>query len=209
MPERGSADWEVIAAILDAGFLASVGFNVDGQPFVIPMMYGRSERSLYLHGAAASRLMKALEAGAPACLSVTLVDGLVLARSAFHHSMNYRSVVAFGVARPITEPRRKIEALRLMSEHLLPGRWNDTRGPNKDELRQTTVLELPIDEASTKTREGPPNDAPADLHRQTWAGILPLTLAAGEPVPHAQLSDGVGLPDYLSAAARCVRFDGL
>ena len=158
MPERGSRDRETINQILDAAYLAHVGFCVDGQPFVIPMLFGRREDSLLLHGSSASRLLRDLASGVPACVTVTLVDGLVLARSAFHHSMNYRSVVAFGNARAIEAPRAKIEALRAISEHMMPGRWADARGPNKRELSETTVLEMPIAEASAKARRGPPAD---------------------------------------------------
>src|SRR5580658_7878690 len=151
MPERGSRDRETINRILDAAYLAHVGFCVDAQPFVIPMLFGRREDSLLLHGSSASRLLRDLGTGMPACVTVTLVDGLVLARSAFHHSMNYRSVVAFGNARAIEAPRAKIEALRAISEHMMPGRWADARGPNKRELSETTVLEMPIAEASAKS----------------------------------------------------------
>jgi uncharacterized protein len=142
LPKRGSHESETIYSILDAGFLAHVGFQVNGQPFVIPTLYGREEDKLYLHGSSASRMMRELETEVPACVTVTLVDGLVLARSAFHHSMNYRSVVAFGVARKLVDAEQKTRALRIISEHLIAGRWNDARGPTEKELKATAVLEF-------------------------------------------------------------------
>src|ERR1700689_5312335 len=151
LPDRGSHDRETINQILDAGFLACVGFCVDGQPFVIPTLYGRKEERLYLHGSSVSRMLRELETGVPACVTVTLVDGLVLARSAFHHSMNYRSVVAFGTARLVEEPTEKILALRTISEQVLAGRWSEVRGPTKKELKATAVLAFSIEEASAKT----------------------------------------------------------
>jgi len=202
MPERGSDDWRRVAAILDAGFLASVGFSVEHQPYVIPMIYGRVDRSLLLHGSSASRLLGELEKGVPACVCVTLVDGLVLARSAFNHSMNYRSVVAFGVARPICDARAKINALRQISDHLLAGRWNDVRRPNRDEIRRTTVLELPIEEACSKIRQGPPIDDKPDYDHPAWAGVLPLTLGAAAPEPDDHLGKDVELPNYLREGGR-------
>lgn len=195
--ERGSQDWSAIARILDAGFLANVGFSVTDQPFVIPMIYGRSDRTLLLHGAAASRLMLHLQDGAPACATVTLVDGIVLARSAFNHSMNYRSVVAFGIARPILEPARKIQALKIISDHLLDGRWKDVRGPNRTELAQTTVLELAVSEASAKVREGPPIDHATDMARPAWAGVLPMAMRSGDPIRDPLLATEIPTPDYL------------
>lgn len=196
--ERGSHDWAAVAAILDAAFLASVGFVVDAQPFVIPMLYGRAGRSLFLHGAAASRVMTQLGKDAPVCAAVTLVDGVVLARSAFHHSMNYRSVVAFGTATLVADARAKLAALRCISDHLLDGRWAEVRGPNKRELAETAVLEMRIDEASAKTRTGPPNDDLADYRRSTWAGVLPLGLVASEPIPDAGTGPAVPHPPYLA-----------
>src|SRR6266446_1596858 len=155
IPDRGSHDWATIDSILDAGFLAHVGFCLDGQPFVIPTLYGRDGESLYLHGSAASRMLGELETGIPACVAVTLVDGLVLSRSAFDHSMNYRSVVAFGTARTIADPAQKIKSLRVISEHLIAGRWEEVRGPSEQELKTTTVLEFMIEEESSKVRRGP------------------------------------------------------
>lgn len=197
LPNRGSHEPEVVHAILDAGFLAHVGFQMNGQPFVIPTLYGREEDNLYLHGSAASRMMGELEAGVPACVTVTLVDGIVLARSAFHHSMNYRSVVAFGTARKIEEASRKMHALRVISEHLIPGRWNDVRTPTEKELKATTVLEFSIAEASAKVREGPPLDDEEDYGLPVWAGVLPLTLEAKSPVPDLRLAEGIEAPEYI------------
>lgn len=197
IPSRGSRDRDAIHRILDAGFLAHVGFCVDGQPFVIPMMYGRAGETLYLHGSAASRLLRELETGIAACITVTLVDGLVLARSAFDHSMNYRSVVAFGQARTITDPARATMALRVMSEHLIAGRWADVRGPSENELKATVVLEFSIDEASSKVRSGPPQDSTKDYGLPVWAGVLPVELTPLTPIPDDNLIEGVSLPDYV------------
>jgi nitroimidazol reductase NimA-like FMN-containing flavoprotein (pyridoxamine 5'-phosphate oxidase superfamily) len=183
LPTRGSHDPATIASILDAGFLAHVGFCVDGQPFVIPTLYGHDGVSLYLHGSAASRMMRELDKGVPVCVTVTLVDGLVLARSAFHHSMNYRSVVVFGTARKIEDAQQKALALRIISEHLIPGRWSEVRGPSPKELKATTVLALRIEEASTKIRTGPPGDEEDDYTLPVWAGVLPLSVRPATPVP--------------------------
>jgi uncharacterized protein len=197
LPDRGSHEPEIVRAILDAGFLCHVGFQVNGQPFVIPTLYGRAEDQLYLHGSAASRMLRELETGVPACVTVTLVDGLVLARSAFHHSMNYRSVVAFGVARKITEAAKKTQALRVISEQLLAGRWNDVRGPSDKELKATTVLEFSIEEVSAKIRQGPPKDDEEDYSLPVWAGVLPLSLEGKTPVPDSRLADGTEVPQYV------------
>jgi uncharacterized protein len=196
-PNRGSHDWKTVHQIFDNAFLAHVGFQLAGQPFVIPTLYGREGDKLYLHGSAASRMLRELEIGVPACVTVTLVDGLVLARSAFHHSMNYRSVVAFGTARKITDPAGKVHALRAISEHLVAGRWNDVRGPNKEELKATAVLEFLIDEASAKIRTGPPVDDEEDYRLPVWAGIVPLQLEAKTPVPDPRLSRGAEPPPYV------------
>ncbi|MGA9071838.1 MAG: pyridoxamine 5'-phosphate oxidase family protein, partial [Terracidiphilus sp.] len=187
LPNRGSNEMEAVYAILDAAFLAHVGFVVDGQPFVIPTLFGRAGDKLYLHGSAASRMMRTLSDGVPVCVTVALVDGLVLARSAFHHSINYRSAVVFGTARKIDDPAQKNEALRVISEHLIAGRWDEVRVPASQELKATTVLELTIEEASAKLRTGPPIDDEADYALPVWAGVLPLGLKAGEPVPDARL----------------------
>ncbi len=197
LPSRGSHNPEAIHAVLDAGFVAHVGFQVDGQPFVIPTLYGREDGKLYLHGSAASRMLVRLGSGAPVCITVTLVDGLVLARSAFHHSMNYRSVVVFGTARRIEQRPEKLRALRIISEHLIPGRWEEVRSPNEAELGATTVLEVSIEEASAKIRQGPPVDNEEDYALPVWAGVLPLKLEAQTPVPDSRMLDGVAAPAYL------------
>jgi len=197
LPDRGSHEAEAVNRILDAGFLAHVGFCVNGQPFVIPTLYGRDGDRLYLHGSAASRMLRELDTGAPACVTVTHVDGLVLARSAFHHSMNYRCVVAFGTARKIDDRERKIEALRVISEHLMRGRWADVRGPAEQELKATAVLEFTIEEASAKMRTGGPKDDADDYALPVWAGVLPVSLQAGEPIPDGVESEA---PEYLRSA---------
>ena len=197
IPSRGSRDWEAVHQILDAGFLAHVGFCVDGQPFVIPTLYGRNGESLYLHGSAVSRMLGELETGIPACVTVTLVDGLVLSRSAFDHSMNYRSVVAFGRARKIADPEQKIKALRVISEHLIAGRWEEVRAPSEKELKATTVLEFSMEEASSKVRTGPPLDDESDYGLPVWAGVLPLEIKPQPPIPDDKLIKGVTLPEYV------------
>ena len=197
IPDRGSHDWTTINQILDAGFLAHVAFCVDRQPFVIPTLYGRDGERLYLHGSAASRMLRELETGIPACVTVTLVDGLVLARSAFDHSMNYRSIIAFGSARKVVDPQQKLKSLRVISEHLIAGRWADVRGPSEKELKATTVLEFSIEEASTKVRSGPPRDDESDYGLPVWAGVLPLEVKSRPPIPDGQLVEGITLPDYV------------
>lgn len=196
LPKRGSHDAAVIHKILDAGFLAHVGFCVEDQPFVVPTLYGRHGENLYLHGSAASRMLKHLETGVPACVNVTLVDGLVLARSAFHHSMNYRSVMAFGIAREITDPRAKVEALRTISEHVIKGRWKDVRGPTDTELKATAVLEFEVEEASAKIRTGGPLDDDADYALPIWAGVVPVEMKARRPVPDTRLTENLEAPEY-------------
>jgi uncharacterized protein len=197
LPNRGSHDLETVCQILDAGFMAHVGFIVDGQPFVIPTLYGREGEALYLHGSAASRMLRQLDSGIPACVNVTLVDGLVLARSAFHHSMNYRSVVAFGTARKINDPDQKTEALRVISEHLIRGRWDEVRVPSEKELKATAVLEFTIEEASAKVRTGPPLDDEEDYALPVWAGVLPLTTTPGQPIPDSRLAEQTAVPAYI------------
>ncbi|HKT50671.1 MAG TPA: pyridoxamine 5'-phosphate oxidase family protein [Candidatus Angelobacter sp.] len=197
LPDRGSHEKEVIEKILDEGFLAHVGFQVQGQPFVIPTLYGRDGDTLYLHGSAASRMLRELDTGLPACVTVTLVDGLVLARSAFNHSMNYRSVVAFGTAKKITDAAEKTRALHVISEHVLKGRWKDVRGPTEQELKATAVLRFVVDEASAKVRQGPPLDDEEDYSLPVWAGVLPLKLMAQEPVADPRMIEGVEEPEYV------------
>jgi len=195
--DRGSQDWGVINQILDAGFIAHVGFCVNRQPFVIPTVYGRNKRTLYLHGSVASRMLRELDTEIEACVSVTLVDGLVLSRSAFDHSMNYRSVVAFGKARAITDPEQKVDSLRILSNHLIAGRWADVRAPNDEELNATSVLEFLVEEASAKIRSGPPQDDKSDFEWAVWAGVLPLEMRSLPPIPDGNLVKGVAIPDYV------------
>ena len=197
IPDRGSHDRGTIDSILDAGFLAHVGFCLDGQPFVIPTLYGRDGERLYLHGSVASRMLRELETGVAACVTVTLVDGLVLSRSAFDHSMNYRCVVAFGTSRKIADPEQKVKSLRVISEHLIAGRWADVRGPSEKELKATTVLEFSIEEASSKVRSGPPLDDESDYGLPVWAGVLPLETKSRPPIPDDKLVEGITLPDYV------------
>jgi hypothetical protein len=197
LPRRGSHDRETINRILDEGFICHVGFVIDGQPFVIPTGYARAGDKVFIHGSQASRMLRALKAGAGVCVTVTLIDGLVLARSAFHHSMNYRSVVIFGNARLIDDPDEKLSALYALSEHMLAGRWQDARAPSKSELEQTTVLELRIDEASAKIRTGPPLDDEEDYAMTVWAGVLPLQLMTRDPIADPRLPANIDVPDYV------------
>ena len=204
LPQRGSYDRDLIDQILDEGFICHVGFALDEQPFVIPTGYARVGDSLVIHGSQASRMLRTLGQGIDICVTVTLIDGLVLARSAFHHSMNYRSVVVFGHATVIEDAGEKVAALRALSEHVIPGRWDDVRGPNERELQQTTVLSLPLAEASAKTRTGPPLDDDEDYGLPVWAGVIPLRLVAEPPVADARLSASSEAPKYAVEYARVV-----
>jgi nitroimidazol reductase NimA-like FMN-containing flavoprotein (pyridoxamine 5'-phosphate oxidase superfamily) len=194
--DRGVYDRETVYRILDEGFLCHIGFVADGQPFVIPTSYGRKGASLYIHGSSASRMLRQMKQGAPVCVTVTLLDGLVLARSAFNHSMNYRSVVVLGQATLVDDPEEKLAALRALSEHILPGRWNDAREPNERELRITSVLRLPIEEFSAKVRTGPPIDDEEDYAFPTWAGVVPLEITAGSPISDPKLDPPRPAPAY-------------
>jgi nitroimidazol reductase NimA-like FMN-containing flavoprotein (pyridoxamine 5'-phosphate oxidase superfamily) len=180
-PERASYDRPSVHAVLDAAPMGHLGFVVDGQPFVIPMLYGRIDDAVYLHGSVASRLMRTTAGGVEVCLTVTVVDGLVLARSAFHHSMNYRSAVLFGRAVPV-DGDEKVAALKAISDQLRPGRWEEVREPNPTELRMTSVLRLDVEDASAKVRAGGPIDEPEDLDLTVWAGVIPCELTWGTPV---------------------------
>lgn len=201
--ERGSHDRSRIHAVLDEGLVAHVGISVDGQPFVIPMAYGRDGDRLILHGSVASRLLRGLTGGLPVCVTVTLLDGLVLARSAFHHSMNYRSVVVLGTATRLTDPERAAAALDVLVDHVVPGRSAEARRTSPAELRQTAVLELPIEEASLKKRTGGASDDDEDLALDVWAGVVPVDLVAGAPVPNGDLRDDVAAsPSLAQLAAR-------
>ena len=198
-PQRGQYDFETIAQILDSGLVCQVGFVVDGRPVVIPTAYGRRGDRLYIHGAPASRMLKTLTAGVDVCVTVTLLDGLVLARSAYHHSMNYRSVVLFGTAELITERDEKVQALEAFTEHVMKGRWAQVRSPNEQELAATSVLSLPITEASAKVRTGPPIDAEADYALPVWAGVLPLSLTPSRPVADPRLPVDIAIPDNINS----------
>ena len=197
LPRRGSFDRDTVYKILDEAFICHVGFVDDGQPFVIPTGFGRSDDVLYVHGSAASRMLRSLEGGIPVCVTATLIDGLVLARSAFHHSVNYRSVVILGEASVVSESAEKYEALRIISEHIVPGRWDEVREPNQSELNATLVLRLPLVEVSAKIRTGPPIDDEEDMNLPVWAGELPLKLSTGEPVADPQLPAGISASDCI------------
>jgi len=196
LPKRGHFDRETVYAILDEGFICHVGFAPQGQPFVIPTGYARVDDKLYIHGSQASRMLRTLSGGLDACVTVTIVDGLVLARSAFHHSINYRSVVIFGRATIVEDREEKIAALVALSEHIVRGRWADVREPNEEELIKTTVLELPLVEASAKVRTGPPIDDEEDYALPMWAGVVPLSLQAGTPINDPRLPEGIEVPGY-------------
>ena len=198
--DRGVYDRDSLNHILDEGFLCHVGFIVDGQPYVIPTSYGRDGDVLYFHGSAASRMLRNLDRGIPVCVTVTLLDGLVLARSVFNHSMNYRSVVILGTATLISNPEEKLAALLALSEHILPGRWDDSRQPNEKELKATSVLRIPIEEFSAKVRVGPPIDDEPDYTFPTWAGVIPLDMTVGTPIRDERCQRE--LPEYLRNYSR-------
>ena len=193
---RGVYDRAAIDAILDEALICHVGFVADGRPYVIPTIHARVGDRLLLHGAAASRMLTAASGGVPLCVTVTLLDGLVLARSAFHHSMNYRSVVVLGAATEIVERDAKLDAMRALAEHVVPGRWDDTRKPSDEELRATRILALPIAEASAKVRVGPPIDDEEDYALKTWAGVIPLGLEIHAPAADPRLAKGIAVPAY-------------
>jgi uncharacterized protein len=200
--DRAVYDREPVYRILDEGFLCHVGFAVDGQPFVIPTSYGRKEASLYIHGSAASRMLRQMKEGVAVCITVTLLDGLVLARSVFNHSMNYRSVVILGTATLVDDPEEKLAALRILSEHILPGRWDDSRQPNERELKATSVLRVPIEEFSAKVRKGPPIDDEPDYSFSTWAGVVPLEVKVGVAIDDERLLPGKEVPEYVRKYSR-------
>jgi nitroimidazol reductase NimA-like FMN-containing flavoprotein (pyridoxamine 5'-phosphate oxidase superfamily) len=202
LPERGRYDTETIHAILDEGFVCHIGFAVDARPFVIPTSYARIGDRLVIHGSPASRMLRSLEAGIPMCVTVTLIDGLVLARSAFHHSINYRSVVILGTAAVVRDEAEKAEALRALVEHIVPGRTAEAREPNVSELKQTLVLTLPLNEASAKVRTGPPLDDEEDMNLPVWAGELPLRIVTGPARADPKLSRSVNVPGYVTRYRR-------
>jgi len=199
-PQRAIYDRDIINQILDEAFLCHVGFAVDGQPYVIPTSYGRNGDVLYIHGSVASRMLRNLDQGVPVCITVTLLDGLVVARSVFNHSMNYRSVLILGTATLVDDPAEKLAALRALSEHIIPGRWDDARQPNEKELKQTSVLRLPITEFSAKVRVGPAVDDEEDYAFPTWAGVIPLEMTVGAAIRDDRCEQE--LPAYLKSYTR-------
>src|SRR5437899_6394770 len=203
-PQRAVYDRDTINQILDEAFLCHVGFVADGQPFVIPTSFGRSGDNLYIHGSAASRMLRNLDQGIAVCVTVTLLDGLVLARSIFNHSMNYRSVVVLGTAVAVEDSAEKLQALRALSEHILPGRWEESRQPNERELKATLVMRLPITEYSAKMRTGPPIDNEEDYSFLTWAGVVPLQMVAGSPINDPKLDPKTPVPSYVPSYSRTV-----
>jgi nitroimidazol reductase NimA-like FMN-containing flavoprotein (pyridoxamine 5'-phosphate oxidase superfamily) len=202
LPDRGAYDSETVFKILDEGLICHVGFSVDDQPIVIPTGYARVEDTVYIHGSAASRMLKTLAEGVQVCVTVTLLDGLVLARSAFHHSMNYRSVVMLGRATLVSDPAEKIKALEAFTEHIVRGRWNDVRLPTESELKATSVLALPLAEVSAKIRQGPPKDDEADYPLPIWAGVVPLRVTSSAPVSDPRLIAGPEPPAYAKKYSR-------
>jgi len=199
--ERGRHDSDSIHAVLDAGLLCHIGYVVDGGPVVTPTLHWREGERVYWHGSAASRMVRHLAEGHPLCLTVSHFDGMVMARSAFHHSVNYRSAMLFGTARAITDPEAKTRHLKAFMERWFPGRWDELRSIHAQELKATTVLSMAIDEASTKMRAGPPKDDEEDYALPIWAGVLPLNTVVGEPEPCPRLAEGVAAPAYLRAFA--------
>jgi nitroimidazol reductase NimA-like FMN-containing flavoprotein (pyridoxamine 5'-phosphate oxidase superfamily) len=202
LPQRAVYDRAAIDAILDEGLVCHVGFAVDGQPYVLPTTYARVGDRLYVHGSAASRMLRALAGRAPVCVTVTLLDGLVLARSAFHHSMNYRCVVVLGTAVAVTDESERLAALEAIVEHVVPGRWPEVRPPDARELRATGLLRLDLAEVSAKVRSGPPLDDEEDLGLPCWAGVIPLRLVPQAPVADRRLAEDVALPAHAAAYRR-------
>jgi uncharacterized protein len=197
LPKRGSYDTETIYKILDASFVCHIGFKIENQVCIIPTLYGRKSDSIYIHGSKNSRMLKSFEAGEEVCISVTLIDGIVFARSAFHHSANYRSVIIFGKPEKIESSKGKNNALEIIFDHITPGRWNDTRQPNAKELNATSVYKFKIDEASAKIREGGAIDEKNDMDLNVWAGVLPLNLIPGNPERDKLLKKGIPMPGYI------------
>jgi len=201
-PQRAVYDRDTVYQILDEGFICHVGFAVEGQPYVIPTSYARKNDLLYVHGSAASRMLRHAGSGVPVCVTVTLLEGLVLARSIFNHSMNYRSVVVLGTAISIEDREEKLAALHALSEHILPGRWKDARQPNEQELKATAVLQLPIEEFSAKVRQGPVIDDDEDYNFPTWAGVIPLSMVSHPPLDDSRLLEGITAPGYAKEYSR-------
>lgn len=198
LPKRGAFDRETVYSILDEAFICHIGFSVEGQPYVIPTAFGRIENELYIHGSSASRMLRTLSGGVEMCFTATLVDGLVIARSAFHHSINYRSVVVLGTATLVNDLEEKNRALQAITDHIVPGRWADVRWPTHLELKATSVLKLPIEEASAKVRTGPPIDDEEDYELDVWAGVLPLNITASDPIDDERLMPGIEIPPNIS-----------
>lgn len=207
LSKRGVYDREAVYRILDEGFICHVGFVVDDRPFVIPTGYARAADMLYIHGSAASRMLRSMAQGIQVCVTVTLVDALVLARSAFHHSINYRSVVMFGQASVIDDAEEKLKALQAFTEHIVPGRWPEIRWPSISELKQTLVLSLPLEEVSAKVRTGPPLDDDADYDLLVWAGELPLRMVHGAPISDPRLPPETELPAHIRTYDRGTKRD--
>jgi uncharacterized protein len=201
-PGRGSYDRDLVHSILDEALTCHVGFVADGQPFVIPTIHARDGETLYLHGAKGNRMLNSLIDGTPCCVTVTLIDDLVLARAALHHSLNYRSVMVLGEAHEVTDPAEKERALHTVVEHIAPGRADEIRGADETDLRSTRVLSIPIEEASAKVRTGPPIDEEADLELPHWAGQLPLTQGTAEPIPAPDLAGDPAIPDSIKSWSR-------
>ncbi len=202
LPERANFDRETVYSILDSTFVCHVGFVVDGRPVVIPTAFGREGDRLFIHGSAASRMQKKLREGIDVCLTVTLADGLVLARSGFNSSINYRSVVIFGKAVPVEDDAEKVLALKVFSDHVLPGRWEEIREPSPKELKATSVLAIDLEEVSAKVRTGDPHDDEEDYALPVWAGVLPMTVKFGEPIPDPRLQPGTRVPEYIEKARK-------
>lgn len=202
LPKRGAFDRETVNSILDEAFICHIGFTVDGQPYVIPTAFGRVDDVLYIHGSSASRMLRTLSKGVEMCFTATLIDALVLARSAFHHSINYRSVVVLGKATLVEENEEKNLALESITNHIVPGRWDDVRWPTELELKATSVLKLSIEEASAKVRTGPPIDDEEDYAMNIWAGILPIELKTGDPIDDDRLDNGSLPPDNITNYTR-------
>jgi nitroimidazol reductase NimA-like FMN-containing flavoprotein (pyridoxamine 5'-phosphate oxidase superfamily) len=202
LPKRGEYDHAAVHRILDEAFICHVGFVADGKPVVIPTSFARIGDALYIHGSSASRMLRSLEQGIDVCVTVTLIDGLVLARSAFHHSINYRSVVVFGVATVVENSDEKLRALHAFTDHVVPNRWEEVRVPTDSELRATLVLKLPLVEVSAKVRTGPPIDDEEDYALPVWAGVVPLAIAAGSPINDDRLPQHIEVPEYARRYSR-------
>ncbi|GMQ85126.1 MAG: pyridoxamine 5'-phosphate oxidase family protein [Acidimicrobiia bacterium] len=202
LAERGVYDREKLDEIFDEALICHVGFIADGDPYVIPTIHARHDDTIYFHGSPASRMLRLMKKGADVCVTATIVDGIVAARSAFHHSMNYRSAVVLGSARLVDDDEERLLALEMVTQHVLPGRWSESRQPSDVENRGTSILALPIEEYSVKIRSGPPVDDEADYELDIWAGVIPLTTSPGEPEPDPRLLDGI------EVAPSVVRFSG-